>query len=225
VSLTQKGAFMSASESAIVEEGLYVGFDAATVGVSGADTALVSRLKAGERAAFEELIADYQALIYGLALRLLGDPEEARDVAQETFLKAYRYIGSFRGECGLKTWLYRMTVNQASNHRRWWQRRRRRDTVSLDAPIGEDDATIGDRIEASGRSPEQVALRRERQRLLLVALESLKHDYRVAVVLRDIEELTYEEIAEAAGVPVGTVKSRLARGREELRKRLQEMGV
>ena len=118
-----------------------------------------------------------------------------------------------------------MTVNQASNNRRWWQRRRRRDTVSLDAPVGEDDVTFGDRIESSGRSPEQAALRSERQRLLLRALESLKHDYRVAVVLRDIEELTYEEIAEAVGVPVGTVKSRIARGREELRKRLQEMGV
>src|SRR5215203_915888 len=145
---------MGASESAIVEEGLYVGFDSASAGVSGIDSAFVARLKAGERSAFEELIATYQPVIYGLAFRLLGDPEEARDVAQETFLKAYRHIGTFRGECGIKTWLYRMTVNQASNHRRWWQRRRRRDTVSLDAPVGEDEVTLGERIEASGRSPE-----------------------------------------------------------------------
>lgn len=216
---------MSASESVIAEERLYVGYEAGAVGVSSAETGLVARMKAGERAAFEELIESYQSLVYGLAYRLLNDPEEARDATQETFLKAYRHIGAFRGECGLKTWLYRMAVNQASNHRRWWRRRRQRETVSLDAPHGDTSATLGEHIPANGRSPEQVALGRERQRLLLVALDALKHDYRVAVVLRDIEELSYEEIAATLDVPVGTVKSRIARGREELRKRLQEMGV
>jgi RNA polymerase sigma-70 factor (ECF subfamily) len=216
---------MGVSESAIVEERLYVGYDAGTTTASGSDTALVSRLKRGERSAYEELIATYQTVVYGLAYRLLGDAEEARDVSQETFLKAYRHIGAFRGDCGLKTWLYRMTVNQASNQRRWWRRRHRRDTVSLDAPRGETAATLGEGLESGVRSPEQAALAAERQRLLLAALESLKHDYRAAVVLRDIEELSYEEIAEAVGVPVGTVKSRIARGREELRRRLEEMGV
>jgi RNA polymerase sigma-70 factor, ECF subfamily len=216
---------MGVSESAIVEERLYVGFDAEVAAPSGADAALVARLKRGERAAYEELIATYQTLVYGLAYRLLGDAEEARDVAQETFLKAYRYIGTFRGECAVKTWLYRMAVNQASNQRRWWRRRRKGETISLDAPAGEASATIGDAIAGGDLSPEQVALGRERQRLLMVALDSLKHDYRAAVVLRDIEELSYEEIGEALGVPVGTVKSRIARGREELRRRLEEMGV
>ena len=216
---------MSAHESVIAEERLYVGYDTGAVGVSAAEAGLVARMRAGERAAFEELIESYQTVVYGLAFRLLNDGEEARDVAQETFLKAYRHIGTFRGECGLKTWLYRLTVNQASNHRRWWRRRRKGETVSLDAPHGETSATLGDHIPSEGRSPEQVALGRERQRLLLVALDSLKHDYRVAVVLRDIEELSYEEIAGTLDVPVGTVKSRIARGREELRRRLQEMGV
>jgi RNA polymerase sigma-70 factor (ECF subfamily) len=216
---------MGVSESAIVEERLYVGFEAEVAAPSGADAALVARLKRGERAAYEELIATYQTVVYGLAYRLLGDPEEARDVAQETFLKAYRHIGTFRGECAVKTWLYRMAVNQASNQRRWWRRRRRGETVSLDAPVGDSTATLADALAGSDRSPEQVALGRERQRLLMAALESLKHDYRAAVVLRDIEELSYEEIAEALGVPVGTVKSRIARGREELRRRLEEMGV
>lgn len=216
---------MGVSESAIAEERLYVGFDAGSAVVSGADAALVARLKRGERAAYEELVESYQSLVYGLAYRLLGDPEEARDVAQETFLKAYRHIGTFRGDCAIKTWLYRMAVNQASNQRRWWRRRRKRETISLDATLGDSTATIGDGLAADGRSPEQVALGRERQRLLMSALDSLKHDYRAAVVLRDIEELAYEEIAEALGVPIGTVKSRIARGREELRRRLEEMGV
>lgn len=216
---------MGASESVIVEERLYVGFDTGVAAPSSADAALVTRLKKGDRAAYEELISAYQGIVYGLAYRLLGDPEEARDVAQETFLKAYRHIGTFRGECGIKTWLYRLTVNQASNHRRWWHRRKRRETISLDAPAGESSASVGDRIACGRRSPEQFALGRERQRLLMEALESLKHDYRVAVVLRDIEELSYEEIAETLGVPVGTVKSRIARGRDELRKQLEKMGV
>lgn len=216
---------MAVSESAVVEERLYVGFDAGVAVPTSADAALVERLKRGDRVAYEELIGTYQSMVYSLALRLLGDAEEARDVAQEAFLKAYRHIGTFRGDSGLKTWLYRLTVNQASNHRRWWRRRRRQETVSLDASHGEMSATLGDQIASDGRSPEQVALGRERQRLLLAALESLKHDYRVAVVLRDIEELSYEEIAETVGVPVGTVKSRIARGRDELRKRLEHLGV
>jgi RNA polymerase sigma-70 factor (ECF subfamily) len=216
---------MGVSESAIAEERLYVGFDVAAPVASGADAALVARLRRGERAAYEELIGTYQSVVYGLAFRLLGDPEEARDIAQETFLKAYRHIGTFRGECGIKTWLYRMTVNQASNQRRWWRRRHKGETVSLDAPRGETASTLGDAIPSNGRSPEQMALAAERQRLLMSALDALKHDYRAAVVLRDIEELSYEEIAETLDVPVGTVKSRIARGREELRRRLEEMGV
>ena len=215
---------MGASESAIAEEGLYVGFEAgATVG-AGADAPLVARLQAGERGAFEEFITSYQPIVFGLAYRLVGDAEDARDIAQETFLKVYRYIGTFRGECGLRTWLYRMTINQASNHRRWWRRRRRQQTVSIDAGPDEPGG-VAHRLEARGRSPEQVTLGRERERCLARALEGLKHDYRVAVVLRDIEEMSYEEIAETLDVPVGTVKSRIARGREELRRRLQEMGV
>jgi RNA polymerase sigma-70 factor, ECF subfamily len=216
---------MAVSESAVVEERLYVGFEAGVAAPTSADFALVERLKRGDRAAYEELIASYQGLVYGLAYRLLGDSEEARDVVQEAFLKAYRHIGTFRGECGLKTWLYRLTVNQASNHRRWWRRRRRQETISLDASLGDTPGSLCDRLACEGRSPEQVALGRERHQLLLSALESLKHDYRVAVVLRDIEELSYEEIAETVGVPVGTVKSRIARGRDELRKRLEQMGV
>jgi len=190
----------------------------------GADAALLHRLKEGDRGAFEELVSSYQGLVFDLAFRLLGDREEAQDVAQEAFLKVFRHVGAFRGESGLKTWLYRITVNQASNHRRWWHRRRRRDTFSLDS-AGADALPLAERLSARGASPEQVALGRERERRLMAALDTLKQDFRVAVVLRDIQELSYDEIAETLEISVGTVKSRIARGREELRKRLQESGV
>ena len=215
---------MSSGETAIPTEGLYVRFDAETVGAQQPDARLVARLREGDRLAYEELIADYQPMVYGLAFRLLGDGEEARDIAQETFLKAWRHIGTFRGECSIKTWLYRMTLNQVSNQRRWWRRRRRPDTVSLDDHATGSGTSLSDRIASSVISPEQNALGQERHRMLLTALDGLMADYRVAVVLRDIEELNYDEIAIALDVPIGTVKSRIARGRDELRKRLQKLG-
>lgn len=215
---------MSAGETAIATEGLYIRFDAESVGSNQPDAKLVTRLQDGDRLAYELLVSEYQPLVYGLAYRLLGDVEESRDIAQETFLKAWRHIGTFRGECTLKTWLYRLTLNQVSNHRRWWRRRRRQDTVSLDETHVTSGIKISDRLTSSESSPEQNALGRERQRLLLVALDGLKPDYKVAVVLRDIEDLNYDEIALALELPLGTVKSRIARGRDELRKRLQNMG-
>lgn len=215
---------MSAGETTIATEGLYVRFDTDRVSASQPDARLVARLRDGDRLAYEELISDYQPMVYGLAYRLLGDPEEARDIAQETFLKAWRHIGTFRGECSIKTWLYRMTLNQVSNQRRWWRRRHRQDTVSLDEHASTSGMPLSERLSSSGISPEQSTLGSERQRMLLQALDALKPDYKVAVVLRDIEDLNYDEIALALELPLGTVKSRIARGRDELRKRLQNMG-
>lgn len=215
---------MSAGETAIPADGLFVGFDTERVGAELPETRLVARLREGDRLAYEDLIAEFQPMVFGLAFRLLGDGEEARDIAQETFLKAWRHIGTFRGECSIKTWLYRLTVNQVSNQRRWWRRRRRPDTISLDEQAPATGTALSDRIASSGLSPEQSTLGRERLQMLLSALETLRPDYRVAVVLRDIEELNYDEIAIALDVPIGTVKSRIARGRDELRKRLQKMG-
>jgi len=211
---------------AVADDGLFISVDVEeAITVSSTDVALLARLKAGERAAFEEFVAAYQGLVYELSYRLLGDAEDARDATQETFLKVYRHVSTFRGDSGLKTWLYRIAVNQASNQRRWWRRRRRKDMVSLDIAPDDSRETLGDRIASRSASPEQVTLDRERERRMMVALESLKHDYRVAVVLRDVQELSYEEIAETLGLSLGTVKSRIARGREELRKRLREAGV
>ena len=187
-----------------------------------AEDQFLERLKRGEAAAFEQLVADRTSDIYALLFRLTGDAEEARDLAQETFLRAFQAIQKFRGDADLKTWLYRIAINQARNRWRWWRRRRRDATVSLDAPVGEREQTVAMRLEdTNANDPEQETLARERERQLREALQGLRTAYREAVVLRDIEGLTYEEIAATLQINIGTVKSRLARGRLELRRKLE----
>lgn len=190
------------------------------------ESSLIARLKAGELAAFDELVEEYQSLVYALALRILGDAEDARDAAQETFIKIYRHFAGFRGEASLKTWVCRIAINQARSTERWWRRRRRSDTASLDAPMGQsgpsdlsgdDGQSPSDYLPSASATPEAEAISRERRRQIEQALTTLKKDFRIAVILRDIEGLSYEEIAYVTDVSVGTVKSRIARGREMLR--------
>ncbi len=187
-----------------------------------AEDQFLERLKRRDGAAFEQLVAERTSDIYGLLFRLTGDAEEARDLAQETFLRAFQAIEKFRGDADLKTWLYRIAINQARNRWRWWRRRRRDATVSLDATAGEREQTVATHLEdANASDPEQETLARERQSQLREALQGLRSAYREAVVLRDIEGLTYEEIAATLQINIGTVKSRLARGRLELRRKLE----
>jgi RNA polymerase sigma-70 factor (ECF subfamily) len=183
------------------------------------ESRLVARLSAGEMDAFDELVAEYQPLVYALSFRILGDGEDARDATQETFLKVYRHFARFRGEASLKTWVCRIAINQARSTERWWRRRHRGSTASLDAPLGlnSDDRLLGDTLESDAVSPEADALSRERIRQIEQGLSELKKDFRIAVMLRDVEGLSYEEIAYVTEVSVGTVKSRIARGREMLR--------
>lgn len=177
----------------------------------------IERLKAGEATAFDELVNRYTATIYSLLMRLTEDPEEARDLTQETFLSALKAIKNFRGDADLKTWLYRIAVNESRNRFRWWKRRNRNSIISLDAEnIFGQTAEIAD----LGENPETVALRRERESALRKALSELPSNFREVLVLRDIEGLSYEEVAAALETNVGTIKSRIARGREELRKKL-----
>lgn len=195
--------------------------------VAGADVWFIERLRAGEEAAFDRLVEERSGDIYALLYRLTQDPEEARDLTQETFLQAFRNIAHFRGDADLRTWLYRIAVNQARNRWRWWKRRRRDVTVSLDqsGSSNGDDANstpLSARLsDKEARNPEQLALAREREQVLTVALRALSRAYREVVVLRDIEGLSYEEVATALEISVGTVKSRLSRGRLELRRRLE----
>jgi len=182
----------------------------------------IERLKRGDAAAFERLVADRSGEIYGLLYRLTENPEEARDLTQETFLRAFQSIGHFRGDADLRTWIYRIAINQARNRWRWWRRRRRDTTVSLDAPDGPFGQPLNATLKAeASESPEQQTLARERERVLRSALRGLGTAYRETVVLRDIEGFSYEEIAATLEISVGTVKSRLSRGREELRRKLE----
>lgn len=191
--------------------------------VPTAEEQFLERLRRGEATAFNRLVEERHGDVYALLYRLTEDPEEARDLTQETFLQAFRHLANFRGDADLRTWLYRIAVNQARNRWRWWKRRRRDRTVSLDAPAREgSDAPLSAALEGEpSADPEQQTLSRERASALHAALKSLSRPYREVVVLRDIEGLSYEEVAAALDLNVGTVKSRLSRGRNELRRRLE----
>ena len=182
----------------------------------------IERLKRSDPAAFEILVNERSGEIYGLLYRLTENKEEARDLTQETFLRAFQSIGQFRGESDLRTWIYRIAINQARNRWRWWRRRHRDSTVSIDDADATGQAAVIAKLSSGNSSnPEQGALAHERERALRKALSSLRSVYREAVVLRDIEGFAYEEIAVALDISVGTVKSRLARGRQELRRKLE----
>src|SRR5437867_2747922 len=182
---------------------------------------LLERIRTDAAALFDEIFEQYQSMVYYLAFRILGDREEALDVSQEVFLTVYRKMHRFRGESSLKTWIYRIAVNRASNRYRWWNSLRRRGTVSLDEHLSrENDFALADTLEARGDSPEATLMLQERYAQIERSLLRLPLTQRVAVVMRDIEGMSYEEIAEATRVSLGTVKSRISRGREELKRHL-----
>jgi RNA polymerase sigma-70 factor (ECF subfamily) len=177
--------------------------------------------RASSAETFDEIFQRYHPMVFNLTFRILGDREEALDVSQEVFFSIYRKLHRFRGEASLKTWIYRIAINRASNRCRWWNRHRRRGTVSLDEHLSKDDSrTIVESLESGGRSPEEALLLQETRQEIERSLLHLPVQQRVAVVMRDVEGLSYEEIAEMLQVSLGTVKSRIARGREELRCRL-----
>lgn len=180
----------------------------------------IERLRDGDAQAFDTLVLRFSNDIYALLFRLTQDAEEAADLTQETFLSALKAIKKFRGEADLKTWLFRIAINESRNRFRWWKRRFRSKTDSLDAPIGDGETLLSETVSSNFANPEETILQRERERHLTKALKDLPDIFREAVVLCDIEGLSYEEIATALDVNLGTVKSRIARGREELRKKL-----
>ncbi len=171
--------------------------------------------------AFEEIFERYQSMVFNLAYRVLGDREEAQDVSQEVFLSIYKKLSNFRGECSIRTWIYRIAINCASNRHRWWGRLRRRGTVSLDECLAKNPTLFS----SVTKTPEEELLAHEHVRRIENSLLKLPVKQRVAVFLRDIEDMTYEEIAETLRVSLGTVKSRIARGREELKKQLYGSAV
>ena len=186
--------------------------------IAGREAALIQRCAAGDELAFAELVGDHQRMVMQLAVNLLGDRDEALDLSQEVFLRVFRTIGRFRGQSSLKTWIYRIAVNQARNRHRFWRRRRRSDQVSLDAHV----ETHGEFLSGSGSRPDKVFAQRELAVRLEHALARLPFDQRTAIVLREVDGLSYEEIGFSLGVAVGTVKSRLTRARQALRSELRE---
>jgi len=195
-----------------------VGFE--TVDALASDDRLLTGLRRGDDAAFEELVTLYERPVYNLVYRLLPDSSDAADVVQETFLKVFRAVGSFRGQSSLKTWIYRIAVNEAHNQRRWFGRKRGQE-VGLEEEIGPEGVNFQQILKDTRESPYETARGREMMSIVEEALAALKPDFRAAVVLRDIEDLRYEEIAEILNLNLGTVKSRILRGREALREELE----
>ena len=194
-------------------------FDTHVGAGSPSDDALILGLRESSEEAYEKLLELYQHPVYNLVARLMSDPRDANDVVQEVFLKVFRNIGHFRGGSTLKTWIYRIAVNEAHNHRRWFSRHQRpeigfRPEEEFNGPHEQD-------IADPGRSPFDLAVNQETRAIVEDALAKLNPKFRAAVVLRDIEDLSYEEIAAVLEVSLGTVKSRILRGRECLRKILE----
>jgi RNA polymerase sigma-70 factor (ECF subfamily) len=187
-----------------------------------AEDQFLERLRRGDALAYERLVAEHSGDVYALLYRLTSDVEEARDLTQETFLRAFQSIDRFRGDASLKTWIYRIAINQARNRWRWWRRRRRDVTVSLDTTDNHRETPLAAMLPCENSpSPEQQALARERETQLREALTGLRRSYREAVILRDVEGFSYEEIAQTLQISIGTVKSRISRGRLELRKQME----
>jgi RNA polymerase sigma-70 factor, ECF subfamily len=184
--------------------------------VDSYEAALIERCAAGDEAACTELVATHQRMVFALALQLLRDRDEALDLSQEVFLRVFRTLGSFHGRSTLRTWIYRIVINQVSNRQRWWRRRHRGAQVSLDEHVqqcGEPESTVG-------ALPDRLLASKETAARIQNALDHLPFDQRTAIILREVEGLRYEEIAFSLNVAVGTVKSRLTRARQAMRAEL-----
>lgn len=186
--------------------------------VGDREAVLVQRCAAGDEQASAELVAEHQRMVVQLAANLLGDKEEALDLSQEVFLRVFRTIHRFRGQSSLRTWIYRIVVNQARNRHRFWRRRHRGDQVSLDQHV----AVHGDVLRGFEPAPDRVLQQKELATRLRDALERLPFEQRTAIVLREVDGMSYEEIAFSLDLAIGTVKSRLTRARQTLRVELRD---
>src|SRR6478752_1708940 len=197
---------------------------ASAIGIRAEEASIVAELKAGSEEAYNWLVLHYHQPIYSLVYRILTDPTDSADTTQEVFLKVFRGMKRFNGECSLKTWLYRIAIHEASNQRRWWFRHKSKET-SMEAHTDEDGNTFGlcDTLADRGESPMEMLAHEEVRARVELELKQIAEPYRTTVVLRDIEGLAYEEIAEVLQISLGTVKSRLIRGRDALKKRLESL--
>ncbi len=195
---------------------------ASAVGL-GAEETLVTELKAGSEQAYAWLISQYHQQVYSLVYRMVNDPADAADTTQEVFLKVFRGMKRFHGESSLKTWMYRIAVHEASNRRRWWFRHKAHE-ISIEPAANLEpgkNSGLKDTLVDAADSPFDSVVHQELRVRVETELRQVPEPYRTTVILRDLEELSYEEIAEVMQVSLGTVKSRLMRGREALKRRLE----
>lgn len=188
-----------------------------------AELSLVERCRQGETAAFDELISLHQDRVLNIAFRLMGNYEEALDLTQEVFLNCFRKIGTFKGDSALSTWLYRIAVNTAKNRWKYQQSRGFHKTSSLDAPMEAEDEERLKQYPDSHPTPRKVATDRQAMAFLEAHLAVLNEEHREVLVMRYVEELSYEEIADILRVSLGTVKSRIHRARAELRDLMKDV--
>jgi len=196
---------------------------ASAIGIRTQEAAIIQELKAGSEEAYAWLVGEFHQSVYSVVYRILTDPADAADTTQEVFLKIFRGMKHFHGESSLKTWIYRIAIHEASNRRRWWFRHKAKETSMEPSEGGSENNFAQDTNPAlvdHHKSPFETVADHEVQARVEEELRQVPEPYRTAIVLRDIEELSYEEIAEITQVSLGTVKSRITRGRDALRKRL-----
>jgi RNA polymerase sigma-70 factor, ECF subfamily len=184
------------------------------------ETALIEELRAGSEEAFAWLIAHYHQPIYSLLARTVQDRADAADLTQEVFVKVFRGVGNFHGESSLRTWIYRIALHEASNQRRWWMRHKQQE-IPIEQEVSESECGTPIRLKEMlvdpSESPYDIAVHAENRARVEAALQRVPEPYRTTLILRDIEGFVYEEVAEMQGVNLGTVKSRLVRGRAWLK--------
>jgi RNA polymerase sigma-70 factor, ECF subfamily len=195
---------------------LTMGNVASALTLQSDEAALIAELRAGSEEAFAWLIARFHLPIYSLLARTLQDRADAADMTQEVFVKVFRGVGNFHGESSLRTWIYRIALREASNQRRWWMRHKQQEVPIEQEMTGGDcgyPVLLKDMLVDPSEGPYEIAVHGENRARVEAALKQVPEPYRTTLILRDIEGFVYEEVAEMQGVNLGTVKSRLVRGR------------
>ena len=185
------------------------------------DAEVVRRARTGDQGAFEQLVVSHQRRTFNVVYRILGDYDEALDLTQEVFILAHRNLGQFRGDARFGSWLLAIAVNQCRNRLKHWKSRARSRHDSLSAPIGEAGSDLHRELPDPGTTAVEALEGRQLEELVREELQHLDEEYRTVLVLRELQDVAYEEIARMLKVPIGTVKSRLHRGRTELRELLR----
>lgn len=187
------------------------------------DRLLVDRFKGGDEAAFNEMVSRYWDRIYGMVHQLLRNQQDAEEVTQDAFIRAHRGLVNFRGDAAFSTWLYQIATNLARNRYWYWWRRKRDKTVSFDQPVSDDNSTpLSEVFATEMATPGDITVTQELVDHIAVGMEKISSKHREILILRNVKNMAYEEIAEVLGISVGTVKSRIARARESLREVIGE---